>query len=160
LLTRDEVPNGFFSLEAPYPTICGGLKSKVGTCSENMHQAGGLNFWLPPAPHWAFPLSSSLSLVPLSSRYSADKVGTRLIVFVLLLLFCGSLVTAAFYSVEATVTRSEPAGEMPANPAAPTPPSPPLAPPARVDCGSFWSAWITNSNVGATNDTADCGELC
>jgi uncharacterized protein DUF5360 len=76
-----------------------------------------------------------------------DKVGTRLTIIVLLLLFCGGLVAAAFYNVQPTVTRPQnsfpPAEPAPTPPAAPpvTPPSPPAAP-ARVDCGTAWSGWI------------------
>lgn len=75
-----------------------------------------------------------------------DTVRTRLASIVLLLVFCGGLVAAAFYNVQPTVTR--PQNSQPSAPTAPSAPaSPPATPPAptasaRVDCGSAWSGWI------------------
>ena len=77
-----------------------------------------------------------------------DKVGARLSIIILLLLFCGGLVTAAFYNVQPTITHPERTGAALPTPTVPTPsgssPAAPSAPtaPARVDCGSAWSGWI------------------
>jgi hypothetical protein len=73
-----------------------------------------------------------------------DTVTMRIASIVLLLLFCGGLVLAAFYNVQPTVARPEQtaATQSQTPPSAPAPSPPPSAASTRVDCGTAWSPWI------------------
>jgi hypothetical protein len=75
-----------------------------------------------------------------------DKIGARLTIVVLLLVFCGGLLTAAFYNVRPAVTQPDasPATSATALPAPPAvaPSPPPRTASSRADCGTAWSGWI------------------
>ena len=83
-----------------------------------------------------------------------DSVATRIGAITLLLVFCGGLVTAAIYSVQANSaptqnqTEAAPSSSAPTLPSpntpapAPTSAAPPALSSARIDCGTEWSGWI------------------
>jgi hypothetical protein len=79
-----------------------------------------------------------------------DKIAARLTIVVLLLVFCGGLVTAAFYTVRPAVTQPQASKSTPTVTGATAPPAPPTVAPSppsrtaasRMDCGSAWSGWI------------------
>jgi hypothetical protein len=91
-----------------------------------------------------------VGFVVLSLIRRDDKIAARLTIVVLLLVFCGGLLTAAFYNVRPAVTRPEASnGKPPATSATalPAPPAvapspPPKTASSRADCGTAWSGWI------------------
>lgn len=93
-----------------------------------------------------------MGFVTISLIGKNDSIRARLGVIVLLLLFCGGLVTVAFYTVRPTAPRPAIVAKAPPTPAelpsAPPSAAPPpeatsaTAKPARVDCGAAWSGWI------------------
>ena len=89
-----------------------------------------------------------LGFVILALIRRTDKIGARLTVIVLLLLFSGGLETAAFYTVKPIVAGPEVAKGLPIPGTSPAPsrpivvPSAPHPSAARIDCGIAWSGWI------------------
>jgi hypothetical protein len=92
-------------------------------------------------------------IIPVLVR-RGDSVATRIGAIILLLGFCGGLVTAAFYSGQTIYKRTQnqtgaaPSSNAPSLPSPNTPaPAPTSAPPpaassAKIDCGTEWSGWI------------------